>query len=104
MTYAFLWLAFALPFAGFDGKVDLSYGIYIYAFPVQQGFAMLGIHQTGFIPYFVSSLLLTGFLAFLSYRLIEAPCLRLKTVKWPALRGQSGATLQPPDTKFFKTT
>ena len=86
MTYAFLWLAFSLPFARFDTRGDFSYGIYIYAFPVQQGLALLRIHEEGFGLYFTSSLLLTAVLAFLSYRLIEAPCLRLKTVKLSTFR------------------
>jgi peptidoglycan/LPS O-acetylase OafA/YrhL len=90
MTYAFLWVAFALPFERFDRKGDFSYGVYIYAFPVQQGMALLGIQEKGFGLYFISSLLLTLVLAFLSYRLIEAPCLRLKTVKISQLRRRAG--------------
>jgi len=80
LTYAFLWLAFTLPFARFDTKGDFSYGTYIYAYPVQQGLALLRLHEEGFGLYFTCSLLLTALLAFLSYRLVEAPCLRLKTV------------------------
>ena len=81
LTYAFLWLSFALPIRRFDAKGDLSYGAYIYAFPVQQGMALLGVQEDGFALYFGCSLLLTLVLAFLSYRLIEAPCLKLKSVK-----------------------
>ena len=73
LSYAFLWLAFALPFGRFDRKGDFSYGAYIYAFPVQQGMALLRMQEEGFGLYFTSSLLLTSLLAFLSYRLIEAP-------------------------------
>lgn len=83
MTYVFLWLAFTLPFGRFDTIGDFSYGTYIYAFPVQQGMALLRIHEEGLGLYFASSLLLTSVLAFLSYRLIEAPCLRLKTMEMP---------------------
>ena len=78
MTYAFLWLAFALRFSHFDKRGDLSYGTYIYAFPIQQGLALVQIPDRGFGFYFISSLLTTLLLAFLSYRLIEAPCLRWK--------------------------
>jgi peptidoglycan/LPS O-acetylase OafA/YrhL len=83
LTYAFLWIAFVLPFERFDRKGDFSYGTYIYAFPVQQGMALLQIQEGGFVLYFISSVLLTLVLAFLSYRLVEAPCLRLKAVKMP---------------------
>jgi peptidoglycan/LPS O-acetylase OafA/YrhL len=96
MTYAFLWLAFTLPFGRFDTKGDFSYGTYIYAFPVQQGMALLRIQEKGFGLYFVSSLLLTSVLAFLSYRLIEAPCLRLKTVKMSTFRRRPGPSLVQP--------
>lgn len=84
MTYAFLWLAFTFPLRRFDKRGDFSYGLYIYAFPVQQGLVTLRIHEEGFGAYFLCSLLLTSVLAFLSYRLIEAPCLRLKTLTIPA--------------------
>jgi peptidoglycan/LPS O-acetylase OafA/YrhL len=84
ITYALLWLAFAFPLRRFDKKGDFSYGLYIYAFPVQQGLVTLRIHEEGFGAYFLCVLLLTSVLAFLSYRLIEAPCLRLKTLTIPA--------------------
>jgi peptidoglycan/LPS O-acetylase OafA/YrhL len=90
MTYAFFWVAFSLPLKRFDSKGDFSYGTYIYAFPAQQGMALLGVQENGFALYFISSWLLTSVLAFLSYRLIEAPCLRLKTVKIPTLRRRAG--------------
>jgi len=80
MTYAFLWLAFRLPFGRFDAKGDFSYGTYIYAFPIQQGLALLGVQDGGFLPYLAWSVLLTLGLAILSYRLIEAPCLRWKNL------------------------
>ena len=83
MTYAFLWLAFALPFARFDARGDFSYGTYIYAFPIQQGLALLRLPETGFAAYFLCSLLMTLLMAFLSYRLVEAPCLRWKHLPFP---------------------
>lgn len=86
MSYAFLWLAFALRFGRFETRGDFSYGVYIYAFPVQQGLSLLRLHEEGFALYFTCSLLLTAVLAFLSYRLIEAPCLRLKKLRMPTFR------------------
>ncbi|HEX8076365.1 MAG TPA: acyltransferase, partial [Chthoniobacterales bacterium] len=81
MSYAFLWLAFNLPFSRFDAKGDYSYGTYIYAFPVQQGLALAGVHEDGWLAYFGSSLVIVAMLAFLSYRLVEAPCLSWKNLK-----------------------
>ena len=99
MTYAFLWLAFALPFARFDRKGDFSYGTYIYAFPVQQGLALIRIQDEGFALYFTCSLLLTSVLAVLSYRLIEAPSLRLKALKIPRFPETTGSSVvQPTET------
>ena len=80
MSYAFLWLAFNLPFSRFDAKGDYSYGTYIYAFPVQQALALSGVQEDGWTAYFAWSLVVTAALAFLSYRLVEAPCLRWKNI------------------------
>ena len=91
MTYVFLWLAFTLPFSRFEARGDYSYGTYIYAFPVQQVFALAGLQENGFALYFGGSVLMTLILAILSYRLVEAPCLRWKNVDVGALiRGRFG--------------
>jgi hypothetical protein len=61
MTYAFLWLGFTLPFARFDTKGDFSYGTSIYAFPVQQGLALLRIQDRGSsLLYLLALLTLVG--------------------------------------------
>ena len=86
ITYAFLWLAFSLPLGWFEKKGDFSYGTYIYAFPVQQGLALLRIHEEGFALFFFSAVLLTLVLAFFSYRLVEAPALRFKGAQLPTWR------------------
>jgi peptidoglycan/LPS O-acetylase OafA/YrhL len=62
-----------------DRLGDLSYGVYIYAFPVQQ----IVVHWNGsatlsFTELFVLSALLTFALAYASWHLIERPALRLK--------------------------
>ncbi len=82
LTYICLWLAFRLPLPNADARGDFSYGAYIYAFPAQQGLALLHVNAGGFLLYFVASLLLTSVLAFLSYRLVEGPCLKLKNWGW----------------------
>jgi peptidoglycan/LPS O-acetylase OafA/YrhL len=97
MTYALLWLAFKLPFARFDRKGDFSYGTYIYAFPVQQTLALVRIQDNGFIVYFAGTLLLTSVFAFLSYRVIEAPCLRWKTLTIPVMGRRKEASIVPLD-------
>lgn len=60
---------------------DLSYGIYIYAFPVQQfGVMLLGKDQPYF-PMLAISIAVTGILAALSWHFVESPALRLKPHK-----------------------
>lgn len=80
MSYAFMSLAFRLPIRHFDARGDFSYGTYIYAFPVQQGLAMLHVHEAGFVVFLTSTVLITLLLAVLSYRWVEAPCLKLKSI------------------------
>lgn len=57
---------------------DLSYGLYIYAFPVQQTLRSLSVHEWGLGLYFVLSTAIAGGLAIMSWRFIEAPALKLK--------------------------
>jgi len=57
---------------------DYSYGVYVYAFPVQQTVVMLiGAHATPLAVFFYS-LPVTLMLAYSSWHLIENPSLRLK--------------------------
>lgn len=81
MPYALLWLAFRLPITRFDLHGDISYGLYIYAFPVQQILATLGLQRAGLPLYLGLTFALTIPLATLSWRLVEQPCLRLKSVQ-----------------------
>ena len=57
-------------------KADLSYGIYVWAFPVQQIVSMDG--GAWWVNVAFSTPIVLA-LAWLSWTLIEAPCLRLKT-------------------------
>jgi peptidoglycan/LPS O-acetylase OafA/YrhL len=79
-AYTVLWLSFNGPFRSFDRKADLSYGIYVYAFPVQQTLALAGVPRFGLLPYVLSTALIVLPLAWLSWTLIEKPALRLKKV------------------------
>ena len=61
----------------FNKVGDYSYGVYVYAFPVQQSIAALvpGISVAGMI---LASFCVTLFLSVLSWHLIEKRCLKLK--------------------------
>ena len=68
---------------------DFSYGLYIYAFPVQQMIA--SITQTdSVVKMFVASLIVTFVIAVLSWHLVESQALKLKdkinTKKYPLLQ------------------
>jgi peptidoglycan/LPS O-acetylase OafA/YrhL len=93
MAYLILWAAWRLPFRRFDLRWDVSYGVYIYAFPVQQGLALLGAATLPVALLFPLALAATLPFAFASYVLIERPALRLKS--WtPSIRGRQPA--EPP--------
>jgi peptidoglycan/LPS O-acetylase OafA/YrhL len=95
LPYLFLWLACKLPLQRFDARGDYSYGLYIYSFPIQQTLAFLHLPVAGFWPYFLFALLLSTLFGILSYRLIEAPCLRFKNVDPRALIVKLRAKRQP---------
>lgn len=78
LAYLVLWLAIRLPFQRFDRHGDFSYGLYIYAFPIQQMLALFGVYRLGVIPFMAASLLGGTAAAIASWKLIEAPALGLK--------------------------
>lgn len=58
---------------------DLSYGMYIFAFPVQQMIVEIGRgREWAFAMYLGLSFLITGAMAYLSWHLVEKPALRFK--------------------------
>ncbi len=57
---------------------DLSYGLYIYGWPVEQVLVRLNGGSMGWASLFALSLPITAAIAFLSWHLIEARALRLK--------------------------
>lgn len=104
--YALLWLAARLPPAlrQIGQRTDLSYGIYVWAFPLQQLSSFAGLHHLGWLPYLVFTTLATGVLAWLSWHFVESPALSFKDrgagrglVFWRArLAGVQAAPPAPP--------
>ena len=78
LAYLVLFAAVEAPFTKVNTTTDLSYGIYIYAFPVQQSLAAFGVAGAGIIPFFVLATTITGFLALVSWKLVERPMMRLR--------------------------
>jgi peptidoglycan/LPS O-acetylase OafA/YrhL len=77
LAYLCMWLAIHLPLQAIGRKTDISYGVYLYAFPVQQLLAVAGVHQVSFLLYAMLSVLLTVPLGYLSFRYIEHPAQRM---------------------------
>ena len=89
VLYASFWIAYALPALPWPKGRDYSYGVFLYAFPVQQAIAALwpGITPLAMFAIAAPTVLL---LAMASWHGLEAPALRLKN--WPrksAAQGQS---------------
>jgi peptidoglycan/LPS O-acetylase OafA/YrhL len=92
-AYCVMYAAVHLPIYRWDRFGDLSYGIYIYAFPAQMMLAAHGFQRYGLFPFIAVSIVLSSLAAFASWHLVEKWALRLKGVAWPRrLRfGWSGA-------------
>jgi len=98
--YLALWLALTprlpvIPAARFG---DLSYGIYIYGWPVEQGVVWLLGGRAAWWQVFLLALPAAAALAFLSWHLVERPALRLKpgTSRSPApARREAGVEVSP---------
>ena len=83
--YLLLCAAVWLPFAWVGRSVDLSYGIYIYAAPVEQLLATWNVGRLGPAVFIALTLALTLPLAIASWFLIESRALRLKGWRPPSL-------------------
>ena len=68
----------ASPSRNWTTRTDLSYGVYIYAYPVQQLLVLLGTASWGVAVNSLLVVLLTLPLALLSWTLVEKPALRAK--------------------------
>lgn len=90
MAYLMLGLGVVLPLRRVGARNDISYGIYIYAFPVQQ---MLALALSGGDVPAVASLVLaivfTVPLAWASWLLVERPAMRALR-RWSSRAGKAG--------------
>ncbi len=79
-AYVILWLCFRAPVWArrLPGRHDISYGVYLYAFPIQLLLTAYGIPKLGFLPYVAITVALTVPLALMSWLMVERPALRLR--------------------------
>lgn len=90
-AYLILWLGGTLP-TRIGSTNDVSYGVYIYAFPIQQTLSVWGWAQAmGPVASAALALIMTTVVAWCSWVAVERPALRLKNLV-PAKRHRSTAT------------
>ncbi len=91
LPYVVLYFAYSdVPLNRFGRYGDFSYGLYIYAFPIQQTLLHFWGGGMSNQALFFVSFMVTLFLAVLSWKYIEKPCLGLKNVRLlPSRLGQS---------------
>jgi peptidoglycan/LPS O-acetylase OafA/YrhL len=85
IAYLCIWLGARLPewFHRIGRQHDVSYGLYLYAFPVQQVLTAAGVGRWGVGAYMSLAVLATLPLAFLSFVVVERPALALKSILRP---------------------
>lgn len=76
IAYGLLWISMWLPSPLIIKKNDVSYGIYIYAFPLQQILAMYGLHEFGLGAYIAIASVLVFLPAIASWIWLERPIMR----------------------------
>lgn len=76
VAYIVLWLGLVLPSPRFVQVHDLSYGMYIFAFPISQLMVVFGLHHQGFLLYLTVVTLLTVTMAAASWFGIERASMR----------------------------
>lgn len=81
LAYGLLFLSSFLPQPGWIARNDVSYGFYIYAWPVQQLAVLAGAASLGMPAYIAITVVVTFGLAWLSWVLIERPAMALARPK-----------------------
>ena len=76
---AVFWLAYLKPLFAVEPP-DLSYGLYIYGGPIQQGIISI-VGAIDPLLFFLPSLVLTAIPAWMSWHYVEKPALRLKDLR-----------------------
>lgn len=81
-AYMFLWATVRLPLR-WDPGVDLSYGMYIFHWPIETMLVLAGAAAFGVVPFVAIAVLLSGAAAAISWFVIEKPALSHKSMPFP---------------------
>ncbi len=90
LAWGTVWAGLAIPLRW---KVDVSYGVYVYAFPLGQLLVLAGV--TAVLPLAGLTVLAVLPVAWLSWQLVESPALRLKTTRLPSVAGTARSRIAP---------
>lgn len=90
LVYPVLWLGAHLPFRKIGATNDLSYGVYIYAFPIGQLLALTGLQRVGYLEFALATIAGTLPLAAASWWGVERWALRARS--WLTFDRQVTAT------------
>lgn len=81
LAYALLYLSTIVPQPRWIAQNDVSYGFYIYAWPVQQLTFLAGGMALGFAGYILTTVIITFVLAWLSWIVVERPAMTVARPK-----------------------
>jgi peptidoglycan/LPS O-acetylase OafA/YrhL len=80
IPYVIISISTLLPLSGFSKYGDFSYGIYVYAFPIQQALVFAFLPSLNEVSLMLYSFLCTLPVAIISWHLVEKPALSLKKI------------------------
>jgi peptidoglycan/LPS O-acetylase OafA/YrhL len=95
VAYATIYLAVRLPVRSIERVADLSYGMYIYGFPIEKLLTMYGAGAWRLPAYLAASLAITSCFATCSWFLIERPALSLKGLRLTRHASNVGTETSP---------
>ncbi|MEO6690467.1 MAG: hypothetical protein ABIS07_10950, partial [Dokdonella sp.] len=81
LAYFVFWFAYVPRLPTIPKEFDLSYGVYLWAWPVQQSVIMLGHVREPLVVFAITAPIVLVIAAF-SWRYIEKPALALKDSPW----------------------
>lgn len=84
LALVLLWIGKTVPAPQWFQKNDISYGVYVYAWPVQQMLALFGLHEHGIAVYILLTIPPTFLLGAASWYAVERPVMRAVRKPRPA--------------------
>jgi peptidoglycan/LPS O-acetylase OafA/YrhL len=92
LAYLCVWLGIRLPLRRIGTRHDMSYGVYIFGFPIQQLAVIYGLHRLGAVAYLAATSAVTALLAAASAVAVEEPALRHKNARPPWRRDRQSVS------------